>query len=503
MAQLSPPFPPGAYPVVVVGSGPGGLQMSYFLRRLGIEHAVISADDAPAGMFRLYPLFQRLITWSKPHPPVPHDARPYDWYDWNTLLADDPAHRAFVPEFMDGTSVFPSRQEMERATAAFAERNHLAVRYNCRWEATRRTDTGFVLETTDGEFHCRVVVFAIGVAEPWKPVVPGIENVPHYVQTRPAKEYSGKSVFIVGKRNSGWELADALHPWARQIILASPRPVVFSLYNRSPAASVRARYVIPYEDHLFGGGTLALDASIDRIERHAGGWRVTATGTTTPGAFTFEVDEVIAATGFTTPLRDLRTLGLKTFSNDRIASLTPFWESATVPGLYFGGTGTMGSVGLRKYGLGSLSGGVAGFRHNTRILARHLARRHFGVQLPPRELRPDEVVPFLIAEGNTAPELWNQRAYLARVVTIEPDGRIVDEGVLPLQHFVDSGGPDAVAMTVETDDRGEHRPTAYVRHQGAVNEVVLPSHPLLHFDTPEHHKALAAAVHVLLPAGAA
>ena len=34
------PFPPGDYPVVVVGCGPGGLQTSYCLSRLGVEHAV-------------------------------------------------------------------------------------------------------------------------------------------------------------------------------------------------------------------------------------------------------------------------------------------------------------------------------------------------------------------------------------------------------------------------------------------------------------------------------
>ena len=48
------PFPPGDYPVVVVGSGPGGLQVGYSLSRLGIEHALISADDGPGGMFRRF-----------------------------------------------------------------------------------------------------------------------------------------------------------------------------------------------------------------------------------------------------------------------------------------------------------------------------------------------------------------------------------------------------------------------------------------------------------------
>jgi thioredoxin reductase len=502
VAQLSPPFPPGTYPLLVVGSGPGGLQLSYFLRRLGVRHALLSADDAPGGMFRRFPLFERLITWSKRHPPVPVNSRPYDWYDWNSLLTDDPADRALVPDFMDGTSIFPSRDEMERALQTFAARNRLVVRYGCRWVGTRRRDDGFTLDTTDGEYHCRVVVFAVGMAEPWKPDVPGIEPVPHYVETRPAREYAGQRVFIVGKRNSAFEIADALLPWARQIIMVSPRPVVFSVYNRSPAASVRARYVIPYEDHLFGGGTLALDAAIDRIERHADGWRVLATGTTTAGAFTFEADAVIAATGFTMPLADLRTLGMKTFSHDRIPSLTPFWESATVPGIYFGGMASMGAVGLRKYGLGSLSGGVAGFRHNMRVLAIHLARTYFGVEVPRRELRPGELVPFLAAETNSAPELWNQRAYLARVVSVGPDGRILDEGVFPLQHYLDTGGPDGVAVTVETDDHGEHRAAAYVRRGGVINEVILPADPLLHFDTPVHRARLAEVLRPLLPTAA-
>ncbi|MDR7489625.1 MAG: hypothetical protein QN167_12545, partial [Armatimonadota bacterium] len=109
------PFPPGRYPVVVVGSGPGALQVAYALRRLGVEPAVLSGDDAPGGMFRHYPLFQRLITWSKAYPPGGPDGRLYYWHDWNSLIVDDPRERALLPEFMDGSSIFPSREEMARS----------------------------------------------------------------------------------------------------------------------------------------------------------------------------------------------------------------------------------------------------------------------------------------------------------------------------------------------------------------------------------------------------
>ena len=120
MAELSRPFPPGDYPVVVVGSGPGALQVSYSLRRLGLDHAVISADPSAGGMFRRWPFFQRLLSWTKPHAPVEHGTRAYERYDWNSLLGEDPGTRAIQSSLMDGSSYFPSRAEMESNLVTFA-----------------------------------------------------------------------------------------------------------------------------------------------------------------------------------------------------------------------------------------------------------------------------------------------------------------------------------------------------------------------------------------------
>src|SRR5207248_4373257 len=77
------PFPPGRYRLVLVGSGPGGLQLRYSLSRLGIDHAVLSADAAPGGMFRRWPLLQRMLSCTKPFTGVAHTARQYERYDGN------------------------------------------------------------------------------------------------------------------------------------------------------------------------------------------------------------------------------------------------------------------------------------------------------------------------------------------------------------------------------------------------------------------------------------
>ena len=180
MAELSAPFPPGEYPVLVVGSGPGALQVSYSLSRLGVDHAVISADPSAGGMFRRWPFFQRLLSWTKPHAPAERGTRAYERYDWNSLLGADPICTAIQPGLMDGTSYFPSRPEMEANLVAFAERGPVAVRYGCRWTGTRRVagDDGdrFEVETTDGVYRCQVLVVAVGVAEPYTPPGAGMEH---------------------------------------------------------------------------------------------------------------------------------------------------------------------------------------------------------------------------------------------------------------------------------------------------------------------------------------
>ena len=503
MAGLTAPHPPGDYPVVVVGSGPGGLQLSHALTVLGIGHAVLSRDPGPGGMFRRWPFFQRLLSWTKPHAPVARATRAYERYDWNSLLSDEPAARALQPMFMDGSSYFPSRPEMEANLVAFTERAGISARFDCEWTATRLEEdadgTVFVLETSDGEYRCRVLVLAVGVAEPHTPEVPGIELAHHYADVRSAEAYAGKRVFILGKQNSGFELANGLLPWARQLILASPSTARLSVDTRS-LVGVRARYVQPYEDHVLGGGVSILDAAISSVAPRPDGSRLVRLQRTDGGGeLALEVDEVIAATGFVAPLLDLPRLGCQVFGASRLPVQTPWWESASLPGVYFAGTIGQGARGLRKHGIPANSGAVHGARYNARVLARRIASERFGRALHRPAIDPADLVDFLATELAEGPELWHQRAYLARVVTIDPAAGIRDEGVLPLAHVLDSAGADAIAVTLEADGSGAIYPVLYTRAGGAVVEHALEPDPLLQYDTASTRRELADVVRGIVP----
>jgi thioredoxin reductase len=498
MAELSAPFPPGDYPVVVVGSGPGALQVSHSLRRLGVEHATVSADPSPGGMFRRWPFFQRLLSWTKPHAPAERGTRAYERYDWNSLLGTEPDCRALQPGLMDGTSYFPSRPEMEANLAAFADRAGVEIRYGCRWTGTRRVEDAdgdrFEVETTDGVYRCRVFVVAVGVAEPFTPPGSGMEHTHHYADVRPVEAYADHRVLIIGKQNSGFELANGLLPWARQLILVSPSKTRLSVDTKT-LVGVRARYVQPYEDYVLGGGVSVVDAAIDRIEAGPGGRLTASLRRTDAGAdLTVEVDDVISATGFVTPLVDLPDLGVQTVGASRLPVQTPWWESATVPGIYFAGTIAQGAKGLQKHGVPANSGAVHGARYNARVLAGHIARAHFGIEPDRPHLSPDAAAAFIATELVEAPDLFHQRGYLARVLTADPTGGLRDDGVHPLTQVLDAGGPDALAATLEADGSGAIYPVLYTRIGGKVVEQAIDPDPLMRFDTLDAHGTIVDLV---------
>ena len=495
MAELSAPFPPGSYPVIVIGSGPGAIQVSYSLRQLGVEHAVISADPSPGGMFRRWPFLQRLLSWTKPYAPVERGTRAYERYDWNSLLGEEPATRALQPGLMDGSSYFPSRAEMEANLVAFVDRAGVAIRYDCRWTGTSRTSDAdgerFAVETTDGMYYCQAMVVAVGVAEPHTPPGTGMELAHHYADVRPVETYAGRRVFIVGKQNSGFELATGLLPWARQIVLASPSEARLSVDTRS-LVGIRARYVQPYEDFVLGGGVSVLNAAIDRIERGSADEFVVHVRRTDGGAdLAIEVDDVIAATGFVAPLQDLPALGVATFGASLLPAQTPWWESVSVPGIFFAGTIGQGAKGLRKHGIPANSGAVHGARYNARVLAAYLARTRFGIAPDRPMIAPDAVAGFLANELAEGGELFHQRGYLAHVLTAGSAGGLRDDGIQPLAHVLDAEGPDAIIASLEADGSGSIFPVIYSRLGGRVVERAIEPDPLLRFDTTDTRLAIA------------
>ena len=208
---------------------------------------------------------------------------------------------------------------------------------------------------------------------------------------------------------------------------------------------------------------------------------------------------MIAATGFVTPLLDLPELGVTTFGQARLPAQTPYWESASVPGIYFAGTIGQGSAGLKKHGLPANSGAVHGARYNARVLAPTTSPDSASASCADRPaIAAADLVGFVVDELAAAPELWHQRAYLARVISLDPAVGPRDEGIVPLAAFLDGAGDDGTAdsigVTLEADGTSAVYPVLYLRRGGNAEERPIEPDPLLRFDTPAIRARVEAIV---------
>ena len=261
---------------------------------------------------------------------MPHDSREYERYDWNSLIgvrAGAPRGHAGAHGRLVGVPV--TAGDGAGRCGTFAERTGVRVRYG--------TPLGGHVAATASASCCtrRTATTAAkapdlrGRRRPSRrlPETPGIELAAHYADTRPAETYAGKRLFIIGKQNSGFELASGLLQWASPIVLASPRPAQLSV-NLHSLDGVRARYIQPWEDAQARRRRVHPQRLHRAARAQPGGITVHTRRSDNGEPFPVEVDEVIAATGFRSPLQDLAALGVTRLRAQRLPAMTNDYESA-------------------------------------------------------------------------------------------------------------------------------------------------------------------------------
>ena len=82
-----PPLPAYAR-YVVLGAGPGGLQIAHYLSSAGRDYIVLDAADAPASFFADFPRWRQLISINKREVGRTDSLSYAERHDWNSLLSD-------------------------------------------------------------------------------------------------------------------------------------------------------------------------------------------------------------------------------------------------------------------------------------------------------------------------------------------------------------------------------------------------------------------------------
>ena len=161
-----------------------------------------------------------------------------------------------------------------------------------------------------------------------------------------------------------------------------------------------------------------LDAAIGSIGPLAGGgFEVVVRPTGGGDELRFEVDEVIAATGFVAPILDLPALGVTTFGQAGCRRSRRTGRACPCRGV-LRRDDRQGAPGLKKHGLPSNSGAVHGAIQRPGPRGPH---RGDAVQLAAGDgAAVDRVGRARGLAGRrvaSSPELFHQRAYLARVAS--------------------------------------------------------------------------------------
>ena len=73
---------------LILGAGPAGLQMAYFMERAGMDYLVVEANDRAGVFFERFPRHGKLISINKVHTGYTQRSAQLR-YDWNSLLCDD------------------------------------------------------------------------------------------------------------------------------------------------------------------------------------------------------------------------------------------------------------------------------------------------------------------------------------------------------------------------------------------------------------------------------
>ncbi|MRW90061.1 SidA/IucD/PvdA family monooxygenase [Duganella sp. FT80W] len=422
------------YDYIIVGAGPAGLQLGYFLKRAGRKFIILESGPSAGTFFKQYPRHRKLISANKVHTGYDDSVRNMRW-DWNSLISDDESllFKHFSREF------FPSADVMVDYLQAYAERLDLPVRYDARVEQISRNEH-FSVRTADGEtVAAHRLVMATGVSQPYIPDIPGVEHAEVYtdVSVEP-EDFAGQRVLIVGKGNSAFETADNIIGTASRIYVCSPTPITLAWKSKfvGHLRAVNNNFVDTYQLKL---QNVMLDAELVGVKKKQNGKLETTFHYVHADdeVEVMEFDRVILCTGFRfdASLFDASCRPELAIKN-RFPAQTSAFESRNVKDLYFAGT-IMQERDFKK----KQSGFVHGFRHNVEGLFNILESRYFGTPLPAEMLaaHPSKLAAAILARANRSPGIWQQTGFLCDVIVRSADGEsyLYHEN-LPTQYVHDS-----------------------------------------------------------------
>jgi thioredoxin reductase len=420
---------------LVIGAGPAGLQLGWFLQQSGRDYLILEAGSTPGTFYRAFPRHRQMISINKPHTGW-DDPELNLRMDWNSLLSDDPD--LLFTRYTD--RYFPHADDYVRYLSDFAKAHDLNVTYDTRVVRVSRDDRDglFTVTGQHGQtYQAKRVIVATGFGRPYVPEISGIELTERYTDVSvDPDDFTDQRVLIIGKGNSAFETANNLVERAAVIHIIGPNSIKLA-WRTHFIGHLRAVNNNFLDTYQLKTQNMVLDATIRRIERKGEEFVVTLKYSRRNKTVRLAYDRVITCTGFRldTEIFDT-TCRPKLTINGRFPALTSEWQSENVPDLYFAGTLTQ-VRDFKKY----TSAFIHGFRYGGRAMQRMLDHKYEGIEWPHRVVpaTPDAMTDAVLARINRSSALFQQYSFLCDLIVVDPEGgtaRYYEE--LPVDYVHDS-----------------------------------------------------------------
>lgn len=423
-------IPEGMIDYLIIGAGPAGLQLGYYLEKHGKNYVILESGDVAGSFFKTHPRHGKLISINKVYTGYSDKEINLRW-DWNSLLTEDDDECSFTSF---SQRYFPAAENMVDYLRAYAEKFSLNVKYNSTVTSVERSESEFLIKTaSENIYRARRVIVATGVSKPWIPNIDGIEAATNYcdMDTNP-DIYKNKKVLILGKGNSAFETGDSLVETAAVIHLCSPNSLKMA-WSTHYVGHLRAVNNNLLDTYQLKSQNAILDADIESIKKNGEQFSVTFKYRHAEDEVeTLTYDHVIVCTGFRfdSSIFD-ESCKPALCARNKFPAQNPNWESVNVPGLYFAGTITQ-YLDYKKF----MSGFIHGFRYNVRSLFNLLMCKYEGKELPQVKLPviAEVIAADIIDRVNQTSSLWQQPGFLCDVYVRSGDG-IVCYKDLPMDYI--------------------------------------------------------------------
>ncbi|MET9227414.1 FAD-dependent oxidoreductase [Lentzea sp. NPDC003310] len=294
----------GVTDVVVIGAGQAGLSASYFLRRRGVDHVLLDANDAPGGAW--------LHRWPSLRMRTVHGIHELPGMPFEQPSPDEPANEA-IPSYF----------------ARYEQLFDLPVVRPVN--VTQVVNDGELLkvETSAGVWTARGLINATGTwRRPFWPHYPGQETFSgrqlHTADYRGPSDFAGKRVVVVGGGASATQQLMELGPFAAETRWVTRHEPV---WREGPFTEDYGRWVVGMVEERVRAGLIprsvvsvtglalndatraALDSGV--LERWPMFSRITPGGVEWDSGERFEADVILWATGFRHDLEHLAPLHLR------------------------------------------------------------------------------------------------------------------------------------------------------------------------------------------------